>query len=149
MRYGEIKERKDQNFSTPSEAKVVFKGKDIEVSLWSANRKRQEIFPPSKALVYLTKNKIVCKKRRSVREKETIIGAPGYIYPATLHVTRNLKGWQWIIFRTDEISNMGRTYLLDHVIKINSDSGDYEVIISKGKQAKKLISKVEKCIDDR
>jgi hypothetical protein len=149
MKYGETKEHKIMSFSHPSEDNLVYKGGGIEVSLWSASKKRQEIFPPSKALVYLTRRKIICKKNRRIREKKTIIGPPGYPYPATLHLTKKIQGWQWIIFKINEISNMGRTYLLDHVIKVKADSGEYEVVISKGKQAKQLISKVKNCIDDK
>jgi hypothetical protein len=149
MEYGEIKKQSNTNFSTPSEGEVVFKENDVEISLWSANKAKYEIYPPSKSVVYITKKKIICKKKRRIREKETIIGPPGYPYPATLHLTRKMQGLQWIVFKINEITNMGRTYLLDHVIKINSNLGDYELIISKGKQAKQLILKVKKCIEDK
>jgi hypothetical protein len=148
MDFGEVEPGRELDLPLETEHDALYEAEGLEVSLWDVNIPRTEIFPPFEALVTLTPDKMICRKKRCVRQNDVAMPPEGLPYPTVVHIPKKRDGWQWFACDFTEISIIGRTYLLGHRIVINSDSGIYEAVINKGKQAKELIHKLTKFVDE-
>jgi hypothetical protein len=123
---------------------IHFQVNDVSIGLWKGHRRKELIFPVSNGEVQVTDEKVLCRKRRAERE-QMIIGSPGAVSGMNVvNMSVNKKGWQWLRFDIDDIQTLGRTMLLKYRIIIDDDGERYEVIISDGQKARRLMNYLEK-----